>query len=191
MWLLPSIEALLERASLKISELDLFAVTVGPGSFTGLRIGISTVKGLAWPLGKKVIGISSLAALSMNIPYSSKTVCPVLDARKGEVYAALYETSSGSPRVVLDEAAMTIAALCKEIKDRGLEGSVVFLGAGLDVYSKEIAERLPQAVLARGLGAIRASTVGALAFERAGEAKGPHLLSPVYLRKSEAEIKFG
>lgn len=188
---MPSIEALLDRASQKLSEIDLFAVTVGPGSFTGLRIGISTIKGLAWPLGKKTVGVPTLAALAMNLPYSSKAVCPVLDARKGEVYAALYDTASGSPRALLDDAALKVEALCDEIKNRHLEGSVVFLGTGLDVYSKEIRERLPEAAFASGLSSIRASVVGAIAYAGAGEANEPMVLSPVYLRKSEAEIKFG
>lgn len=190
-WLLPSIKALLERASLEISDIDLFAVTAGPGSFTGLRIGVSTIKGLAWPLKKKTLGVSTLAALSMNVPYSGKILCPVLDARKNEVYAALYDTSGGLARVVLGDGAMTIEALCTEISKRGLESSVVFLGTGLDVYSREIKERLPEAVLAGSLSAVRASAVGLLAFTMAGEAAGPERLSPVYLRKSEAEIKFG
>lgn len=190
-WLLPAVAAHLERAGLDISQIDLFAVTTGPGSFTGLRIGISTVKGLAWPLGKKTVGVSTLAALAMNIPFSTKIVCPILDARKNEVYAALYDTSSGQPRAVLDEAAMPVDALCDEILKRGLADSVVFLGSGLEVYLKRIEEKLPKAVLASGLSMIRGGVVGALGFERAYAALDPSGLSPVYLRKSEAEIKFG
>lgn len=188
-WLLPSIKSHLENAGLEISQIDLFAVAVGPGSFTGLRIGISTVKGLAWPLGKKAIGVSTLAALAMNLPFSSRLVCPVLDARKGEVYTALYDTSQGFPRAVMEDAAMTPAALISEISKRGL--SVVFLGSGLDVYSKQIEEGVPGAVLAPGLSLVRASVIGSLGFERSGEAVDPAELTPAYLRRSEAEIKFG
>ena len=190
-WLLPSIKSHLENAGLDISLIDLFAVASGPGSFTGLRIGISTVKGLAWPLGKKVVGVSTLAALSMNIPFSSRLVCPVLDARKGEVYAALYDTSGGFPRAVMEDAVMTPSALFNEISKRGLEGSVVFLGSGLEVYSRKIEEGVPGAALAPGLSLVRASVVGILGFERSGEAVDPIALTPSYLRRSEAEIKFG
>lgn len=189
-WLLPSIKSHLENAGLEISQIDLFAVAVGPGSFTGLRIGISTVKGLAWPLGKKAIGVSTLAALAMNVPFSSRLVCPVLDARKGEVYTALYETSLGYPVAVMEDAAMTPAALIAEISKRGI-GPVVFLGSGLEVYSKGIEQGVPGAVLAPGLNLVRASVIGGLGFERAGEAVDPALLTPAYLRRSEAEIKFG
>lgn len=190
-WLLPAVKSHLENAGLAISQIDLFAVAVGPGSFTGLRIGIATVKGLAWPLGKKAVGVSTLAALAMNIPFSSRLVCPVLDARKGEVYTALYDTSQGFPRAVMEDAAMTPAALIAEISKRGIGDSVVFLGSGLDVYSKEIEEGVPGAALAQGLNLVRASVIGSLGFERAGEAVDPALLTPAYLRRSEAEIKFG
>jgi tRNA threonylcarbamoyladenosine biosynthesis protein TsaB len=147
-----------------------------------LRIGISTLKGLAWPLGKKAVGVSTLAALSMNIPFSTRLVCPVLDARKGEVYAALYDTSEGLPKAVMGDSAMAPEALFAEIARRGLSTSVVFLGSGLEVYSKKVVEALPAAVLA---------TVGRLAFESTENAVDPAGLTPVYLRRSEAEIKFG
>ncbi|MBI2401053.1 MAG: tRNA (adenosine(37)-N6)-threonylcarbamoyltransferase complex dimerization subunit type 1 TsaB, partial [Deltaproteobacteria bacterium] len=190
-WLLPAVKSHLENAGLDITQIDLFAVAVGPGSFTGLRIGISTVKGLAWPLGKKAIGVSTLAALAMNVPFFNRLVCPVLDARKGEVYAALYDTSGGFPIAVLEDAAMTPAALIAEISKRGIGGTVVFLGSGLDVYSKQIEQGVPGAVLAPGLSLVRASVIGSLGFERSGEAVDPAVLTPAYLRRSEAEIKFG
>lgn len=152
---------------------------------------MATVKGLAWPLGKKAVGVSTLAALAMNIPCSTTAVCPVLDARKGEVYAALYDTSTGSPRAVLEDAAMPAEALCDEILKRGLGPSVVFLGTGLDVYSGLIRQRLPGARLAPGLSVVRAGAVGTIAFGKAAEAVDPARIAPVYLRKSEAEIKFG
>lgn len=174
-----------------ISGVDLFAVTTGPGSFTGLRIGVSTVKGLSWPLRKKTVGVSTLAALAMNIPFSSRLVCPVLDARKGEVYSALYDTSGGFPKAVIEDSAMTLASLLEEVSKRTPLSSVVFLGKGLEVYSKEIQKAAPGAHIATGLSVVRASAVGLLGFERAIDAVDPSALTPVYLRKSEAEIKFG
>lgn len=190
LWLLPAIKALLLDSCLDISQVDLFAVSSGPGSFTGLRIGIATVKGLAWPLGKKAVGVSTLSALAMNVPFSSRPVCPVLDARKDELYAAVYDTSSGVPVAVVPEAALSPEALFAELGKRGLS-SPVFLGSGLEVYSKRIVEGLPAALLAEGLSVVRASVVGRLAYAKREEAAGPEALSPVYLRRSEAEIKFG
>lgn len=156
-----------------------------------MRIGVSTVKGLAWPLGKKVVGVSTLAALAMNIPFSSALVCPVLDARKGEVYSALYDTSSGLPKAVIEDSVMALDALLEEISKKTDLSSVVFLGKGLEVYSKEIERRALGSLLAPGLSLVRASIVGLLGFERMGEAVDSSALKPVYLRRSEAEIKFG
>jgi len=190
-WLHDAIKSHLESAGCPVSSIDLFAIDVGPGSFTGLRIGISTIKGLAWPLGRKVVGVSTLAALSMNAPYSSKMVCPLLDARKGEVYAALYDMSTGAPRLVLAEAAMKPEALVKEITGRNLSDDVLVLGAGISAYAELFAESLPGAALAPPhLWQIRASNVGLLAFDMLHQAVTPGELSPVYLRKSEAELKF-
>ncbi|MBW7956637.1 MAG: tRNA (adenosine(37)-N6)-threonylcarbamoyltransferase complex dimerization subunit type 1 TsaB [Deltaproteobacteria bacterium] len=189
-WLLKSLEAHLKNAGQKLDEIDLFAIDVGPGSFTGLRIGISALKGLAWPLGKDIAGVSTLASLAMNLPYSARVVCPVLDARKGEVYTALYETMSGLPKAVMPDSAMRPEALLKEIEGRGLEGEIVFLGSGLSVYMELLVETLRDAYAAPPhLWHIRASNVGLLAFEHAGEAVSPAELVPVYLRKSEAELK--
>ncbi len=191
-WLLKSIDAHLKSAGRGLDEIDLFAVDIGPGSFTGLRIGISALKGLAWPLGRKIAGVSTLASLAMNIPYSGRVVCPVLDARKGEVYTALYDTMSGLPRAVMPDSVLPPRSLVKEIEARGLEGDVVFLGSGLSVYMETLVGTLRDAYAApQHLWHIRASNVGLLAFESAGEAVSPAELVPIYLRKSEAELKSG
>ncbi len=115
----------------------------------------------------------------------------MLDARKGEVYTALYDTSEGFPKAVLEDSVMAPEALFAEITRRGLSSSVVFLGGGLEVYSNKIVEALPAAKFAPGHSIVRASAVGRLAFESRESAVDPAALSPVYLRRSEAEIKFG
>ena len=88
--LLDTIDAVIEQAGLEITELDGFAVSNGPGSFTGLRIGIASIKGLAFSLGKPVVGVSSLDALAWQCAQSAYLICPLLDARKKEVYACRY-----------------------------------------------------------------------------------------------------
>ena len=88
--LMPFIASVLDAAALKLTALDGFAVSLGPGSFTGVRIGISTVKGLAFSLGKPVVGISSLAALAWQCNESSGLICPMIDARKKQVYCGRY-----------------------------------------------------------------------------------------------------
>ena len=106
-WLMGAIAALLDGARVSINDLGLLAFSHGPGSFTGLRIGVSTIKGLAWSAGIPVAGVSTLEALAYNARYSNLPVCPVLDARKKEVYAALYGFSNGVPRAVIPDTALT------------------------------------------------------------------------------------
>ncbi|HBG47881.1 MAG TPA: tRNA (adenosine(37)-N6)-threonylcarbamoyltransferase complex dimerization subunit type 1 TsaB [Deltaproteobacteria bacterium] len=189
-WLLGSIKSHLESARCPVAAIDIFAADIGPGSFTGLRIGISTLKGLAWSTGRKVAGVSTLASLAMNIPYSRKMVCPVLDARKGEVYAALYDTVSGLPRAVLPDSVMSPDDLVKTVSEMNLGDDIIFLGSGLTAYLDIFSDALGGAkVASQPLWQIKAANVGLLAFDRLDEAVEPAALSPIYLRKSEAELK--
>lgn len=191
-WLLRSYDFVLKESGLAPDGIDLFAVGVGPGSFTGLRIGLSTVKGLAWATGRRVVGISTLAALAMNLRTSNMAVCPLLDARKGEVYAAVYGFNAEAASVIIEEAALTPEELFKRIDEAKLATSVIFLGVGLGVYEEAVRTNLPGVKIAPdALWNVRASNVGLLALEAAGAAVEPHALTPVYLRKSEVEIKAG
>ncbi|MBI5562473.1 MAG: tRNA (adenosine(37)-N6)-threonylcarbamoyltransferase complex dimerization subunit type 1 TsaB [Deltaproteobacteria bacterium] len=191
-WLLPAFNALLKDSGVTLSEIDLYAASIGPGSFTGLRIGISTVKGLAWAAGRRAVGVSTLAALAHNLRSSNMPVCPILDARKGEVYAALYEWEGARPRILMEESSIAPDALFRRVKEAAPSGPVIFLGDGLGVYEKAVTTALPDAIIApAGLWPVRAFNVGLLARESADKAKEANELLPLYLRKSEAEIKAG
>lgn len=189
-WLMPAFESLLKGASKAAEDIDLFAVAIGPGSFTGLRIGITTVKGLAWSLGKKTAAVSTLASLALNLRYTNMTVCTVLDARKGEVYAALYRFKDGGMEVLMNEAALAPEGLFKVIRDLGVERPIAFLGNGLKTYSRDIKNNVPGAFMApEPLWHIRASNIAMLATGEMAKELSPVELKPVYLRKSEAELK--
>lgn len=192
-WLLGSVAALLESVGTEIADIDRFALTTGPGSFTGLRIGMSTVKGLAWSLGRPVTGVSTLAALAMNLEYSSLAVCPILDARKKEVYSAVYRFApgGGGPEALLEDTVCPPAELFGRIA--GLDpGPVVFLGHGLRVYGEAVRDNLPSALFApEPLWHARAVNIARLASAPDAGATDSLNISPIYLRKSEAEIKLG
>ncbi len=191
-WLMQGFHRLMKDAGISVKDIGLFAVTVGPGSFTGLRIGVSAVKGLAWAAEKKVVAVSTLEALAMNLRYTDMRVCPMCDARKGEVYAALYSFSGGRLNAVVKESAITPAALFETLKGAAPGAPVAFLGNGVDVYLEDIKKGVEKNVITpQPLWNIRASNVGLLAFEKADAAIDPEFLTPVYLRKSEAEIKGG
>ncbi|MBI2411656.1 MAG: tRNA (adenosine(37)-N6)-threonylcarbamoyltransferase complex dimerization subunit type 1 TsaB [Deltaproteobacteria bacterium] len=187
-WLLKSIDSFLSSLNRSISEVDLFAVTNGPGSFTGIRIGVSAVKGLAWSAGKKAAGVSTLKALSMNLPYSARPVCAVLDARKGEVYSALFDLSGGGIKELMPEAALSPQALVDALASLSLPSPPIFIGDGLKVYGDLLREKVALASFApEALWRIRASNIALLAIDDFH--RDPKDLIPVYLRRSEAEIK--
>ena len=190
-WLMRQFDELLKRAGCPVEEIDLFAVAIGPGSFTGLRIGLSAVKGLAWAMSRNVAPVSTLNALALNLRYSRFPVCPVLDARKGEVYAALYgcEGEGASPVELIKECVCPPDELFLRIKALRLSTPIIFLGNGLKVYEKAIRDNVEQAIIApEPLMYVKASNVGLAAFEDIAAALTPIRLTPVYLRKSEAEI---
>jgi len=188
--LLPAAERLLATAGADPRDLDLLACTVGPGSFTGLRIGLSTLKGMALALGKPVVGVSTLEALAQNVMPTERLACPMLDARRDQVYAGLYRTGpEGYPEPGGKEALVGIDALLETLGG----GEVLFLGDGAVRHGERIVRAMgPRAVLAgSGCHAVRAGAVGRIALRRFREGGGSDAvtLAPRYLRPSEAEMK--
>jgi tRNA threonylcarbamoyladenosine biosynthesis protein TsaB len=186
--LLKSVDEVLERAGWRLEDLEGFAVTAGPGSFTGLRIGMSTVKSLAWSLAVPLAGIGSLEALAAPFGFSTKPVCAVIDARKKEVFAALYR-GDGEGRVRL-EAGPLVAA--PERAAELVEEPVWFMGDGWLSYGERFREILGERASAvpAPYHTIRAAVVAELALRRfeAGERDNPLTLVPLYVRQSEAEL---
>jgi len=184
--LAPAISGLFARAGLTPAEMDCFAVTVGPGAFTGLRVGISLVKGLAYATAKPVIPLSSLSLLAMNADHGGLPVCPMFDARKGEVYTAIYRFDPAIELAVAESAVDPAKFL------RQLEGRVLFLGDGSVRYRPLIEEIMGErAKFADAeLNNPRAATGVNLAtqiWNRGGAVSSKELL-PRYLRLSEAEL---
>jgi tRNA threonylcarbamoyladenosine biosynthesis protein TsaB len=189
--LVPEIGRLLATAGLAIADIDLFASSIGPGSFTGVRGGVATIQGLALAVGKPCAGFSSLTMLAMNFSLSTTLVCPMLDARKSELYAALFDCSSPLPSPRINDCVLPLAALLNQIA--AVTGRpVIFVGDGARLYHDLIAERLgDQAVFAPFPLHTPHSANGvllALQASRHGELLEPSRLLPVYLRASDAEI---
>ncbi|MBE7018906.1 MAG: tRNA (adenosine(37)-N6)-threonylcarbamoyltransferase complex dimerization subunit type 1 TsaB [Ruminococcaceae bacterium] len=153
---LPLVEEVLVATKKDLSEIDYFAITNGPGSFTGLRIGVSTVKGLAHAVNKPLVEISTLDALAENIPHFSGYVCPILDARRQEVYAAVYKNGEK----ILADTPLPLTELFSFLKER--RGKVMFLGDAAVNYRDVIQKALKdKAVFAPAhLTLQRASSVG-------------------------------
>lgn len=185
--LLLTVSRLLEETGVGIGDLDGLGVIVGPGAFTGLRVGVATVKGLALATGKPAVGVSSLRALAMQTTPSPSVVCPLLDARKQEVYAGLFRWEGSFPVAVAPERVAPPASFLEE-----LEGEIVFIGAGSEVYRTTIVERLGARARFAPWPSIplRASSAAALVLNeiRNGRTGDLAQLNPVYIRPSEAEI---
>ncbi|BCR05459.1 tRNA (adenosine(37)-N6)-threonylcarbamoyltransferase complex dimerization subunit type 1 TsaB [Desulfuromonas versatilis] len=185
--LLATVRQLLGDAGVELGEIDGFGVVLGPGSFTGLRVGLATVKGLALACAKPVLGVSSLRSLAVQAPFARHPVCTLLDARKGEVYAGLYGGAGGRMEPLMDESVLPPEKLLSR-----LEGETVFIGDGAVVYQTLIVRQLGSRAhfVPWPLNLPRASSAAALALEEleAGRSIPLEQLRPAYIRPSEAEI---
>lgn len=189
--LLELIDQCLTNASLKISEVEAIAVTTGPGSFTGLRIGLATAKGFAQVGGQKLIPVPTLDALAANLWNTEGLICPLLNARRREVYTALYRQENGEQCRVGDYRAITPEELAAELVQKGEK--VNFLGDGVAPYQDFFREKLGEkAVFAPAANSLlRAASTLSLAGKIYSREGGAELFSllPFYLRRSEAELK--
>lgn len=191
-WLMCAIDQLFSTVDETIGDVDLFAIGVGPGSFTGLRIGVSTIKGLAWSLDKPVVGVSTLRALAMNITAPGTLLCPVLDARKKELYAALYRVGGdkGELLELLSDSAIAPKSLYDKISGISKGEEVLFLGSGLEKYAEDIERQVERATFApEDSWLIRAVNIAKLATLEGAKRGSPQALVPLYRRRSEAELK--
>lgn len=188
--LLPEIKHIYKLVGASPDETDLFVCTLGPGSFTGVRIGVSTIKGLAMATGKPVVGFSTLEALAANMGTFSGSICPILDAQRGQIYAAAYEMDNGFIPQLRHEARLADIESFLSLFD-GRDG-VVFLGAGATKYAGVINTALPDAIIApETFSHVRASVVGCLGILKyyQGNVLDVMTFTPLYLRLSEAERK--
>ncbi len=187
--LLPMFDAVVSMTELDLDSVDGIAVAAGPGSFTGLRIGMSTVKGLGLALDKPVVAVPTCHALAYNLWGSDKLICPILDARRSQVYTALYEFKDEEMITLKEQDAMDINDLIDIIND--LDRDVIFVGDGIPVFKERIEEKIKnKAYFAPAhLNRQRAGSVAALGmiYMKEGKVENADDVKPVYLRKSQAE----
>lgn len=192
--LLPLISETLDRCKIDIEEIDLFAVANGPGSFTGLRIGVSTINGLAQAMDKPVIGISSLEALAHNVSTSEKLIVPLLDARRDRSFTGIYRSDLGENHMetILEPDVLEMSDIL-EILDKKQE-DLIFIGNGMDIYREQIIDILGErAYFTPGnLNIARASSVALIARQRAkkGQTQSYFELVPDYLRETQAQREY-
>jgi len=187
--LLSTIELALKTVGMKIGDMDGFAISIGPGSFTGLRIGLSTVKGLCFASGKPLASVISLDAIAALSLYCQHPVIPLLDAKKNQVYAAIYDTQEGNLRRESEYLVVEVENLVKMISKKTL-----FVGPGARIYQKELIQllgdkacfALNEQSLPSGAGVARIGLNKIIS----GQTEEITNLEPLYIRMSEAELKF-
>lgn len=194
--LMPALDRILKDSSIDKGEIDGIAISIGPGSFTGLRIGLATAKGLALGLGIPLVGVPTLDALARNIPFAMYQLCPVLDARKSEIYYSLFrydqsyasgEHSTPHLQRQIPYQVIPPADLVKQIHEK-----TIFLGDAVDVYRDFITENLGELALfapdaQRYPRAATVAEIGLLKL-KSGEHLDIASAEPIYIRPSDAEI---
>jgi tRNA threonylcarbamoyladenosine biosynthesis protein TsaB len=185
--LMSTVDRVLKDSGIALADMDGFAVAIGPGSFTGLRIGLAAIKGLAFATGKPVAAVPTLKALAWNLPQAAHPVCPLLDARKNEVYAALYQYQGPALVRLMPEANIPIAELAAKIN-----GNVLFTGEASRLYrgmiEQALGERAQFAPMTACLPSAAAIAEIGLGMLQNGEQAEPDDLTPLYIRRPEAEV---
>jgi tRNA threonylcarbamoyladenosine biosynthesis protein TsaB len=194
--ILPMLERMLAEAGIKMSLADAFAVSLGPGSFTALRIGLSTAKALSFSCGKPLVGIGTLDAIAYNVAGLCPYVCPIIDAKRGEVFYSLYRDRVGQQERLMEctgdrpeKAALALSSFLVKM----VEGNVAFLGDGVELCREFIEKKVGGRSLfpPYHLGIPRASSVGMIALKsfRQGKVEDVESVEPIYVRRSDAELR--
>jgi len=183
--LVPTINDLLNKISWDLKDIELMCVGLGPGSFTGLRIAVATIKGFAAVLRNKVVGVPTMDAIAMNYSGEKKLIAPLLDARKGKVYSCIYERSGGEVKKTTDDLLITIDELLEN-----LDKKVMFFGDAVSKYSDKLDNNsfagydknidwYPRAVNIARLGVKKAHS----------GVDDPEVIDPLYLHAKECQIR--
>lgn len=187
--LMPMVKEIMDSLEITPEDIDIYAASSGPGSFTGLRIGITTIKAIAYAVQKPVISIPTLDALAFNIPLSQSLVCPIMDARNEQVYTAIYKWEKNSQNKVTEYMGIPISELVQLIK--GKNQNTIFMGDAVQIHrdflKSELGDKCEFAPTSLMLQ--RASSVAQVAMNRASEGFTETCFDmvPFYLRKPQAE----
>lgn len=187
--LLPMLDEVAKMIELDLNTIDFIAVSAGPGSFTGLRIGSATAKGMALALNKEIVSVPTIDAMAYNLWGNENQICPLMDARRRQVYTGLYQFEEGNMNTLLPECVLMIEEIVDKVNESGKK--TVFLGDGVSVFKEYIEEniKVPYSFAPAMNNKQRASSVAALGMilYREGKAEAAKDHKPEYLRLSQAE----
>ncbi len=181
--LMPMVEAVLKNAKLTLSDIDAFAVSAGPGSFTGIRIGIAAIKGLALPENTPTAGVSTLAAMAQSYRDTDCILCGCMDARCNQVYNALFRIKDGEITRLTEDRALLCAELEKELRENYQNEKIIVMGDGATVFHPYVTDIARKADEQR----LYQTAVGVALAAKTAEFLPPQEIKPVYLRLPQAE----
>lgn len=187
--LLPMIAEIVKMIEIDMDSIDAVAITGGPGSYTGLRIGSATAKGIGLALNKPIINVPTMDALAYNLYSSQYVICPIMDARRGQVYTGIYKFEETEMKTIKPQCIMMIDELIKELDT--IKESVMFLGDGVDVHKQLIDDIMDTKhyYAPASMNRHKASTLGTIAeiYYKNGKTETAREHKPEYLRLSQAE----
>ena len=187
--LLPMIAEIVKMIEIDMDSIDAVAITGGPGSYTGLRIGSATAKGIGLALNKPIINVPTMDALAYNLYSSQYVICPIMDARRGQVYTGIYKFEETEMKTIKPQCIMMIDELIKELDT--IKESVMFLGDGVDVHKQLIDDIMDTKhyYAPASMNRHKASTLGTIAeiYYKNGKTETAKEHKPEYLRLSQAE----
>jgi tRNA threonylcarbamoyladenosine biosynthesis protein TsaB len=189
--LMPAVDSCLAATGVRIKDIDLFVTVIGPGSFTGLRIGLATVKGFAAVARRPVAAVGSLEMIAASLPPGGSLIVPVIDARRGEVYTGLFDVSGGPPAEILPPFASAPGSLCARLEKAGYSGGFTVAGSGVDGYREELEGTFPAGTGFSDPG-WKPPAAGLAARMALGREATPYedlsALEPLYVRPPDAKL---
>lgn len=191
--LLPMVDSLMKMTGMKVKDMDAFTVSVGPGSFTGLRIGIAGIKGLSFAVNKPCIAVSTIESLAMNGLHTDAIICPMIDARRNQVYTGAFLSEKGMLKRILPDMPLDICEVVEKMEALSKEHGkkILYLGDGATAYKDAILDASKETPVFAdfSMNYIRASFTARIAKEKflRNETVTAEELEAVYLRKSQAE----
>lgn len=187
--LLPMIEKVVDMSGIELEQIDAIAITAGPGSFTGLRIGSATAKGIGLALKKPVVSVPTLEGLAYRVSVFDGIICPIMDARRNQVYTGIYKMDKGNLVCLSEQKAVDIHEIMEELEK--YDEKVIFLGDGVEVQRETIEKEFKKEYCFAPIhlskqSAAAVAVLGDIYFNQ-GKAEDAAEHKPIYLRKSQAE----
>lgn len=188
--LLPMIEKVVDMSGIELEQIDAIAIAAGPGSFTGLRIGSATAKGIGLALKKPIVSVSTLEGLAYRVSVFDGIICPIMDARRNQVYTGIYKMDDGKLVCLSEQKAVDIHEIMEELET--YEEKVIFLGDGVEVQRETIEKEFKKnkycfaPIHLSKQSAAAVAALGEVYFSQ-GKAESAEEHKPIYLRKSQAE----